>query len=326
MKEPSMVALDQVAQQILAQHGSISPKSVPLVSSQKMPDHVPKVNSRWDGVPDYIKMREKQEKERTKAGRRTSVNPALSRSRATDGAGDAPAVRRRDSNTASTVESWDSRSTGSRPVFSDDVSSIRPPSVFSTSSSDSIPAAHYTAPSIVQSCTSSQSVKSPESSMYSLHDATGHGNISLRLPSSQNSLAQSASRPDYSPHLAVSSSDTFPDYTSSSATTPLERSPQTPSPLAEDEKTLDRLLRGEAILPASVATTKVAKQALNSGVGDRATSRKQSVSRPSLGLRTNIVVAPWESQDLPVDVIASPQSAKSGGSRGKTRLFGREKR
>lgn len=71
-KEASSKALEQFAAQLTAQHGELSPRSVPGVSSAKMPDYVPKVNSKWDGVPESVRLREKEEKEKEKQKRRDS--------------------------------------------------------------------------------------------------------------------------------------------------------------------------------------------------------------------------------------------------------------
>ncbi|EXJ54832.1 hypothetical protein A1O7_10173 [Cladophialophora yegresii CBS 114405] len=66
VREPTSVALNQVAAQMIAQHGSTSATKVPNVRLEKMPDYVPKVNSKWDGIPESVKQREKKEKEREK--------------------------------------------------------------------------------------------------------------------------------------------------------------------------------------------------------------------------------------------------------------------
>lgn len=67
VREPTQVALNQVTAQMIAQHGSTSPTKVPNVRMEKMPNHVPKVNSKWDGLPEGIKQREKKDKEGSKA-------------------------------------------------------------------------------------------------------------------------------------------------------------------------------------------------------------------------------------------------------------------
>lgn len=66
LKEPSQVALEQFAEQQRKQgngKGTVSPSNVSVktsatFASKKLPDNVPKVNSKWDGVPDAIKKRQ----------------------------------------------------------------------------------------------------------------------------------------------------------------------------------------------------------------------------------------------------------------------------
>ncbi|KIV97818.1 hypothetical protein PV10_01524 [Exophiala mesophila] len=66
VREPTQVALNQVAAQMIAQHGSTNPAKVPHVRMEKMPDYVPKVNSKWDGLPESIKQRDKRDKDGSK--------------------------------------------------------------------------------------------------------------------------------------------------------------------------------------------------------------------------------------------------------------------
>ncbi|OAP55585.1 hypothetical protein AYL99_10558 [Fonsecaea erecta] len=66
VREPTQVALNQVATQLIAQHGSTSATRVPNVRLEKMPDFVPRVNSKWDGVPESVRRRERREKEKEK--------------------------------------------------------------------------------------------------------------------------------------------------------------------------------------------------------------------------------------------------------------------
>lgn len=51
VKEPSSAALEQFAQKLVAEHGELSARAIPGVSSATMPKTVPKVNSKWDGRP-----------------------------------------------------------------------------------------------------------------------------------------------------------------------------------------------------------------------------------------------------------------------------------
>ncbi|KAJ8107491.1 hypothetical protein OPT61_g8827 [Boeremia exigua] len=66
LKEPSQVALEQFAEQQRKQgsgKGTTSPsnssvKTGATIASKRLPDSVPKVNSKWDGVPDAVKKRQ----------------------------------------------------------------------------------------------------------------------------------------------------------------------------------------------------------------------------------------------------------------------------
>jgi hypothetical protein len=62
LKEPSQVAFEQFAEaqrKQAAEKGTPSPTSRPSTSyaSKKLPENIPKVNSKWDGVPDALKNR-----------------------------------------------------------------------------------------------------------------------------------------------------------------------------------------------------------------------------------------------------------------------------
>ena len=69
MKEPSQLALEQFAEaqrkQAAEKGAKATPVSLANVSPQKLPSTVPKVNSKWDGVPDKLKAVETAEKKRT---------------------------------------------------------------------------------------------------------------------------------------------------------------------------------------------------------------------------------------------------------------------
>ncbi|XPS70603.1 hypothetical protein M3J09_002811 [Ascochyta lentis] len=66
LKEPSQVALEQFAEQQRKQgngKGTVSPsnssiKTNATFASKKLPADVPKVNSKWDGIPDAVKKRQ----------------------------------------------------------------------------------------------------------------------------------------------------------------------------------------------------------------------------------------------------------------------------
>lgn len=62
VKEPSAQALQDYQRQLMKQGGGrVTAVGLPGVSSAKLPATVPKVNSKWDGVPQTMKDKEKQQ-------------------------------------------------------------------------------------------------------------------------------------------------------------------------------------------------------------------------------------------------------------------------
>lgn len=62
VKEPSAQALQNYQRQLMKQGGGrITAVGMPGVSSAKLPTTVPRVNSKWDGVPQTLKEKEKQQ-------------------------------------------------------------------------------------------------------------------------------------------------------------------------------------------------------------------------------------------------------------------------
>lgn len=63
-KEPSTQAFEDYQKQMMkkgaSKNGRVAPVGMPGVSSAKLPPTVPKVNSKWDGVPQAVKDREKE--------------------------------------------------------------------------------------------------------------------------------------------------------------------------------------------------------------------------------------------------------------------------
>lgn len=81
-QEPSMVALAKMeAQMNQKKHsnsgGRVNPVGMPGVSSAKLPPTVPKVNTKWDGIPDAMKQRDK-ETERERRWSRSSKSESSS--------------------------------------------------------------------------------------------------------------------------------------------------------------------------------------------------------------------------------------------------------
>lgn len=87
VKEPTALAINQVTAQMIAQHGSTSARKVPNVSMEKMPQHVPKVNAKWDGIPDAVKQRDRREKQRARAAKRQSMTSSTVRSHSSERVG-----------------------------------------------------------------------------------------------------------------------------------------------------------------------------------------------------------------------------------------------
>ena len=84
-KEPSTQAWldyqESIRKQQERQDGKITAVGMPMVSSQKLPAKVPKVNSKWDGVPEAVVQREKARKaaaRRSMLGHRRQVSNAYS--------------------------------------------------------------------------------------------------------------------------------------------------------------------------------------------------------------------------------------------------------
>ena len=85
VKEPSAQALQDYERQLKKQgRGRVSAVGMPGVSSAKLPATVPKVNSKWDGVPRTVKEREKHGDARRQSTSGLSRRPGSSRSGESD--------------------------------------------------------------------------------------------------------------------------------------------------------------------------------------------------------------------------------------------------
>ncbi|KAF2806770.1 uncharacterized protein BDZ99DRAFT_500839 [Mytilinidion resinicola] len=81
LKEPSQTALEQFAERTRQQAaekagshnmGRISAVGLPGVSTQKLPPTVPKVNSKWDGIPESVKAKEAAQRKSISMSKRGS--------------------------------------------------------------------------------------------------------------------------------------------------------------------------------------------------------------------------------------------------------------
>jgi hypothetical protein len=252
-KEPTQLALNQVAARMIAQHGSTSAVNVPHVRMEKMPEFVPKVNSKWDGVPDNIKEREKREKDRQRALKRQSILSSHSaRPRSVESSD------RRGRGGHSTTSSSAGRSTSSRGVSRHshytDARSPNPHKFYaqSVNSSGDLASQQRADDTPGSSTTYSGSLRSR--SELNLPDITTSVPEEVPAPPTvpamhrpkisaytrQNDLngtsrASKASQPSVASRDTAPSFDTMPDHTSSAAATPREGSPVTPSILQGHE-------------------------------------------------------------------------------------------
>jgi hypothetical protein len=246
-KEPTGVALVRLAAQLEAQHGELSARAIPGVSSAKLPEHVPKVNAKWDGVPEAVKERDRLQKEKARATKKQSRAPS-DRSRSAEGSRDANAragdrrlpLQKRSST--STLSSFDSRGRNGHARRSQFSSSDDARSLSKTLSSDAEDGRLAKAASI-----RSQSLRTPSGSSLP-HITAFFPNDILHPPavpkrykskhrthtaSTQRTTSTNWTRYDHADALADLAIDVVPEHTSSPNGTPFDRSPVTPSPMLQ---------------------------------------------------------------------------------------------
>lgn len=349
-KEPTLAALAQVEADLVAKHGEATPQSVPHVSSRKMPEHVPKVNSKWDGVPEAIKLREREEKRRSRASQQSgSAPPRSAHSRGTDDSArhfQYDLVSRSESDTASQAESWNTRHHSYSRLS-------RRNSLDSTLSSE------YNAHLIRRVASiRSQSLRSPSgtslpeiTSFFPHHQAETVPSLPQRYASvaSQSTYATGSSdqsQSDNSQRNHTSPIEVIPEHSSSPINTPRDMSPVTPSYISDgadgtesdngdgqrEKQTsrtkavpIDAFLAGEA-RPLELNEKESTKTAdsdlplrrhhdLPLARVEADISKRPDTSRARLGLRASMVVnteaVPWETQHAPPSFSASPGLSKN---------------
>ena len=241
-KEPTQLALNQVAAQLTAQHGSTMPGKVPHVSSERMPDYVPKVNSKWDGVPDAVKQRDKKEKDRQKALTRQSTASNISRARSVESS----ERKGRHLRSARSSSRERSRSSRGRSMIShhSDPRSPNPHKFYaqSVNSSGDLAAQHRADDNQDSSTSYSQSLKSPSTTSLpnittSLHEdippppavpAAYRSTTSTRTRHSMFSGSSRASKTSQPSLDTAPPPEAIPEHTSSPVATPRTGSPVTP--------------------------------------------------------------------------------------------------
>ncbi|KAF2253046.1 hypothetical protein BU26DRAFT_528361 [Trematosphaeria pertusa] len=208
LREPSQIALEQFAEsqrkQAASKGGSItSTGSIQGISPQKLPANVPKVNSKWDGVPESLKS--PRSSRTSTSSKRTSSSSQEARplptysystsmfSVATDGSRDPPnSIASAASSSTDITQRRDSGSSGNPPLNSPSTSSLpeityffpdnpNPTGALPRSHTQPTPATHpwsppplpsHTAPEPVRHPhTASNELAGPEADMYDQADA-----------------------------------------------------------------------------------------------------------------------------------------------------------
>lgn len=350
-KEPTIMALAQVEADLKAKHGAATPQAVPHVSARKLPDHVPKVNSKWDGVPEVVKQREREEKQRRRTSQQSYSHSANGSAR--NSTSEQRNHPRRESDAVSGMESWRSPN--------GTINQCYPPSLYSTSSEDSQEVRGLrSAPSV-----RSHSLRSPFGSslpeitaFFPHHKQQPTFTVPQRWQSvtstaTTSTLSSDQSRSDYSQREYYGSTiQAIPEHSSSPITTPREMSPVTPSYVSDravspmqslpktDISSTNLATRSKRIVPSQIdaflagearplelneddeckgGNTDLPLRRYQQLLVDRVepdVAKRPDSSRARLGLRATMVMrteaAPWEAQDPPTAAPSSPGPAQKG--------------
>lgn len=211
-KEPTLVALAEVEAELRTKHGAATAERVPHVSSRKMPAHVPKVNSKWDGLPEMARAREREQRGANRASQYDMYGPPNgSPSEWTDQA----QHMRRNSELDGNVELWRGRTA---EVAGAEFSYSSASSVISQKSANRAPTADsITAPELTPSYTSHPKLSK------STKPARHVGSTTSAHTSSDSSSGVLHSRVGASEQPGL-----VPDHSRSPDMTPRETSPVTP--------------------------------------------------------------------------------------------------
>lgn len=241
VKEPTQLALNQVTAQMIAQHGSANARKVPNVSMEKMPQHVPKVNAKWDGIPDAVKQREKK---RARAAKRQSMTSSTIRSQSSERVG-------RPSGSRASEHSGHSRESRARSLHSSsrkhDSYAPNPHRFYAQSVNSSGDLAAQQRPDDEESRPSSSYSPPPSlksSSSKSVADGTGSDDIPPppKIPAHLSPATAKDKRRATSPKAP--SADAVPGQTRSPVATPREGSPVTPIHQSEEHVAGFRIATG----------------------------------------------------------------------------------
>ena len=142
VKEPSAQALQDYQRQLMKQGGGrVTAVGIPGVSSAKLPATVPKVTSKWDGVPQIFKEKEKQQdtarlcNSRSEGSQHRATSAAdSSRRRLSRGTLGGVSVQSSSSNNLAELYGWDTSSYHSGSSATDFAAEHRPTTSRTTSS------------------------------------------------------------------------------------------------------------------------------------------------------------------------------------------------
>lgn len=217
-KEPSAQALVDYQKHLLKQsHHRTRPVGLPGVSSAKLPPTVPKVNSKWDGIPQTVKERERQKQEHRLSMSGRGRNASAVRSIGSDLRSTTSASHRRPSR--GTLGSVSTHSSVSSNRLADLYGWEG--TTLSSSSSTIVDFAAEHRPATARMQTSHSAPAAPES------QPTPEGTLLFPHHDTRNPLASFPSYFDRSPS-SLPGSPYPPSHSHSPALTPLESSPVTP--------------------------------------------------------------------------------------------------
>ncbi|MCJ1451777.1 hypothetical protein MMC28_002117 [Mycoblastus sanguinarius] len=226
VKEPSAQAFANYERQLLKQgNGRVAAVGLPGVSSAKLPPTVPKVNSKWDGIPQTLKEKEKQ-KDMTKRNSISGLSRHVSTARS-EGSGESSISipRSRGSHSRGTVGGTSSHGGGSSRNNLSELYGWERPSQSCGSLSKDFATEHR--PATSRSTSSSSAPPLQPTSTFPRHSAPQHPPQPLSIPKTYRNQS-----PPSLPSLpSLSYSPSLPSHSNSPSLTPCDPSPVTPDAL-----------------------------------------------------------------------------------------------
>ena len=363
IKEPSSQAFEDYQKQMLkkgaSKNGRVAPVGMPGVSSAKLPPTVPKVNSKWDGVPLAVKEREKEKESamrQSMSGYSHSTNSSTSdatHSRPSSrGASQGPMDHRRNGKLAfnqstgnlSDMYGWENRSASSGSVAKDFAFENETPSTQEADFTSFFP--RYIPPS-----PSPASLPKPTSA-----DLTLPPEHSASPALTPNDSSPATPSPHPSPRIIVASPCSVQDLKDDIKTTTLEIPPDTeqviikssgvnilgppasarrkpkPQPFPAGEAEEMKLPREDAPLrpilkrdskPRTVDTVPRSPQPTTAPDSELEMSKRPNSARERLGLGVSMkgsTSAPWNSSENTTEEVGGDGASTSQGAQKLKRM------